>query len=313
MFAGISYSLSFMFQDGLVDGYKYSHIIPTPVYNDHISFSMSVALTIGWFLFLQPAIAARWCRNLLLVSAVLMAAYLHVLAAKTGLVAFYILIAALLLRTVIRSPRTGVVMTLVAVATIAASIVYIPTLRERVGYTMVTFRSLSQGERNGIYSDAGRIISYDLALRSIRTHPWTGVGAGDVFDVMREGYRRHYPEVAEPQQIWPHNQFLIFAMAAGIPCVALFFGWYMTWLSSIRRDREGFFRLTQWLMLLVPLMVDVFLEVQFGVCVFLVFLLLHRLSARSPQATADIHDKLHPRFPPSDRRVSGRIAQPSHL
>jgi O-antigen ligase len=314
MLGGTVFSLSFLFKDGLVEGYKYSHIIPTPVYNDHIAFSLAVALTVGWFLFLLPQIGARWIRIALSLSAVLLAAYLHVLAAKTGLVALYILLAALVIRKTIQAPRTGVVLLLTVGAAIAFSMVYIPTLRERIGYSIVTWRSLNQGERNGIYSDAGRLISYDLALRSVAAHPAAGVGAGDVFEVMKEGYRVRYPDVDEAQQLWPHNQLLVFAMAAGIPCALLFAIWYGSLLGGIRRNRNGFFQLTQWLMLLVPLMVDAFLEVQFGVAVFLMFLLLQRLTARrSAMDGISAHDELHPHLPLADRGVSGRSTQPAHI
>ncbi len=314
MLGGAAYSLSFLVQEGQLEGYKYAHVIPTPVYNDHIAFSLAVALSIGWFLYLLPMTLPRWCRVFLAGSSLLLAAYLHILAAKTGLLALYILVAALLVRNLIRAPRTGVVLLLTAGAAVAVSIVYIPTLRERVGYSLVTWRSLNQGERNGIYSDAGRLISYDLALRSIASHPWTGVGAGDVFDVMKAGYKEHYPEVAEAQQLWPHNQLLVLAMAAGIPCAALFLLWYGMLLYGIRRNREGFYLLTQWLMLWVPLMVDAFLEVQFGVGVFLMFLLLQRLTSEAgAQALIGTHDELHPHLSIADRGVSGRSAQPAHI
>jgi O-antigen ligase len=173
-------------------------------------------------------------------------------------------------------------MLLIIVFGIAAAFTFLPTLRERAGYTMVTWRSYLIGERNGIYSDMGRIISYDIAAKSIVSHPLIGVGAGDVMDEMKAGYAKWYPEVPEAAQLWPHNQFLTCALAIGIPGAILFALWIIAPLRRVKRNRAGFYFILIWLMLLVPLMVDVFLEVQFGVAVFLIFLLWQRQTLIHP-------------------------------
>jgi O-antigen ligase len=165
---------------------------------------------------------------------------------------------------------------LLLVGSIFLAFLTIPTLRERLGYSYVTWRSYRAGERHGVYSDAGRIFSYDLAIRSIAHHPIAGVGAGDVLHEMRDGYAQWYPQVSPEQQLWPHNQWLTCAMAAGIPAAIFFTLWLFAPLRRIKRNRAGFFFLLVWVMLLVPLLVDVFLEVQFGVAVFLIFLLWQR-------------------------------------
>ena len=59
--AGCLYSLSFFLRDSgdLIHGYKYSQILPTPFYNDHIAFSTTVALTIAWALYYLPFMPQR--------------------------------------------------------------------------------------------------------------------------------------------------------------------------------------------------------------------------------------------------------------
>jgi len=276
--AGAAYSTSFLWiaSDDLVTSYKYAHVLPTPVYDDHISFSALVAVTIAWSLFYAPALPRGAQRNLLYLSSFLLAVYLHVLAAKTGLLALYILLMGLVVYQIRRSVKTGLILLVLVMATAGAAYTLFPTLRERIGYSVVTWRSYVTGERTGIYSDAGRLISYDLAIKSIVRHPLTGVGAGDVFTEMKAGYAKWYPEVPEAQQLWPHNQFLTAAMAAGIPAAVLFLLWILAPLRLVKRNRAGFYFVVVWLMLLVPLMVDSFLEVQFGVAVYLMFLLWQR-------------------------------------
>ena len=284
MCIGAIYSLSFLWRmpADLIDAYKYAHVIPTPVYNDHIAFSSLVALTIAWAIFYRPYLNKGWPRWLLTGLAVFLAIYLHVLAAKTGLISLYIFLAGLVVYNIRRSPAKGLIMLLIIVFGIAAAFTFLPTLRERAGYTMVTWRSYIMGERNGIYSDMGRIISYDIAAKSIVSHPLIGVGAGDVMDEMKAGYAKWYPEVPEAAQLWPHNQFLTCALAIGIPGAILFALWIIAPLRRVKRNRAGFYFILIWLMLLVPLMVDVFLEVQFGVAVFLIFLLWQRQTLIHP-------------------------------
>jgi O-antigen ligase len=237
---------------------------------------------VAWAVFYRPYLERGWQQWVLLGLAFFLGVYLHVLAAKTGLISLYILLAGLAVYNIRRSPRKGVLMLLAMIVGVAAAFTFLPTLRERAGYSWVTWRSYIRGERSGIYSDMGRLFSYDIAGRSIAAHPVLGVGAGDVMEEMKEGYVKWYPQVPEAAQLWPHNQFLTCAMAVGIPAAIFFVLWITAPLRLVRRNREGFYFILVWLMLLVPLMVDVFLEVQFGVAVFLIFLLWQRQTLIHP-------------------------------
>ena len=94
MCTGAAYSMSFLWRDSsaLIEGYKFAQVLPTPFYNDHIAFSSGVALTIAWAVFYFPSIGGRAARIILAVLIFFLALYLHVLAAKTGLIALYILL-----------------------------------------------------------------------------------------------------------------------------------------------------------------------------------------------------------------------------
>lgn len=276
MLAGALFSISFLWRDAgdIIEGYKYAHVLRTPMYNDHIAFSTAVAASIAWIAYFLPSISQRAERMALAVLAMLLAIYLHVLAAKTGLIAFYIFVFGLIIFLARKNLRQAALLFVLAAGCFALAYIALPTFRERIGYSYVTWRSYRMGERHGMYSDAGRLISYNIAAHSITAHPLGGVGAGDVLHEMKDGYARRYPQVPEAQQLWPHNQWLTCAMAAGIPAALLFTIWLVAPLRRIRRNREGAFFLMTWAMLLVPLMVDPFLEVQFGVAVFLIFLLV---------------------------------------
>ena len=289
MCAGALFSLYFLWHSpgDIIEQYQYAHLLRTPVYNDHIAFSTLVAMSIAWLAFYMPQMPRGRQRWLFTGAGIFLAVYLHVLAAKTGLAALYILAAGLAARQLRANLRRGLLCVVLLVAAAVFAFTFLPTLRARAGYSFVTWRSYIMGERHGIYSDAGRIFSYDIALRAIAAHPAAGVGAGDVLLVMAEGYAKWYPQVPRAQQLWPHNQWLTCAMAAGIPAAILFTLWIAAPLRRVRRTRGGFFFTLTWGMLLVPLLVDPFLEVQFGVAVYLIFLLWQRKTMLGSDAQAN--------------------------
>lgn len=292
MTAGAIYSLSHFFTDpvALIDSYKYAQILPTPFYNDHIAFSAAVAASIVWMLCYFPQLPAGISRWLFGICIGFLIAYLHILAAKTGLLALYLFLFVWIIRQIIRRPARGFAFAAAILTLIVAAAVFVPTLRERIGYSIVTWRSMAMGERGGIYSDASRIISYDLAMRSIAKHPFIGVGIGDVFDEMKRGYSSHYPEVAEAQMLWPHNQYLTTAMGIGIPGMLLLLCWQVAALRRLK-GRDGFYFGAVWLMLLVPLFVDPFFEVQIGVAVYLIYLLWQRKAMKDAALAESQHER----------------------
>ena len=134
----------------------------------------------------------------------------------------------------------------------------------------------------------GRLISYRLAVDIIKAHPFNGVGAGDMQQEMEKGYMAKYPQVPAEYRLIPHNQFLIVCLGCGIPALVLFSVWAFFPATWGRGAKGRFFLLVTWLSLLLALMVEPMLEVQFGVFVFLFFLLWqrHTLTIAPPPAVA---------------------------
>jgi len=278
MASGVCFSLSFLLRDtaALIESYKYSKILRTPVYGDHITFSTAIAVCVAWCFYILPVWHSRLGKGVVLFTAVFFILYLHILAAKTGLVALYLFFALYLFRFLLTSWKRGLLAIVLSIAGFVAIYRAVPTFRERINYTRYTYERFFDGHREGHYSDMGRIISYELSWKLIKEHPLLGVGAGDMMDEMSRKYEQYYPAINDDEKLIPHNQFLTIALAAGIPAMLAFIIWIMVPLGSVKRNREGFFFVALWLMLLVQLFTDPSLEVQFGVFVYLFFLLLQR-------------------------------------
>ena len=258
----------------VVDDYVVSHLLRTPAEDDHILFSLSITLFIAWCVYVFPQLSKGFVRWVIGITVVLLSVYLHVLAARTGLFLWYLFVVAWAIYISIKKSKwigISIIASLLVFSTLA--ITYIPTFKMRIGYMSYMMMVYKQGEMTANYSDMGRWISYDVAVKAIARHPLMGVGAGDMMDTMKAGYDKLYPGTKDEQVLLPHNQFLTVALACGIPTALLFAIWVFMPLTWLKRDREGFFFYIAWQILFIQLMIDPVLEIQYGVFVYLFFLL----------------------------------------
>lgn len=274
--AGTGYSSYFFIKSSAyyVNQYGYSGVLPTPVENDHICFSLAISLFVTWSVYFFPYIKSMGWRWFMGITIGLLSVYLHLLSAKSGLLAWYVFIVCWILYMVLKKNKwigLGMIILFATFSILAWK--YIPTFRQRMGYVQYTYQMYKQGERTGNYSDMGRIISDDIAVKLIKEHPIKGVGAGDILEEMGNGYDRWYPQVKEEQRLFPHNQFLSSAVGCGIPSLIVLIVLVFYPMFYIKKNRQGFFAFVVSCMLLIPLLVEPFLEIQFGVFVYLFFLL----------------------------------------
>ncbi len=273
------YSASFLasnFND-LIYGYKVSKVLPTLAENDHIRFSLCILLTIIWCAYFWPRLEGKIMKGFVAITMVVLSVYLHVLAARTGLMLWYLFIIAYTVFYVSRRNKAlAIAVFIVLIVMALVAIEYVPTLRNRVGYFNYMYILFRQGEISAIYSDMNRMISYEISSRVIAAHPLAGVGLGDMMTAMAKGYDKYYPGTDNDLKILPHNQFLVMGLAVGIPALLLFVTWVFAPLRYVRRNRDSFFFAMVWLVLLLPLLVEPMLEIQFGVFVYLFFLLWQR-------------------------------------
>ena len=277
LLGGIAYSLSFLAKDPdlYIAQYGYSHLLPTPCEQDHIRFSLAIVLSMIWCVYSWPQLQSRVVRWVVGISMAIMVVYLHILAAKVGIGAVYLFFVCWGIYIAIARRRWAGLLVIVAIPVVVLlSIKFIPTFDMRQQYLHYSWVMLEQKDKSGNYGDINRMYSYKIALRLIKQHPMGGVGAGDIMAEMKNGYAQWHPQVDEKSVLIPHNQFLVVALACGIPAMLLFAAWVFFPLVWLRRNRQSFFFFVVWLILLVELMIEPVLEIQNGVFVYLFFLLL---------------------------------------
>jgi len=292
LLSGVGYSLSFLVRDyhKYLLEYRYSVLLPTPCSKDHVRFSIAIALFFIWCVYIWryfEAGAMKWGITIILVIFII---YLHILAAKSGLVALYLFLAAWgIYISFVRKKLYGLMLLIAIPVFLLFAAKFIPTFSERKDYISYAWTMLKEGDRSGKYGDIGRLMSYKLAIHLIGEHPWAGVGAGDMMNEMKKGYDQFYPQVEDKARLLPHNQFLIIGLGCGIPAMLLFALWAFYPLTWLRKNRQSFFFFIVWLVLLMQLLIEPVLEVQFGVFVYFFFLLWFRqqLPENAPKIIAD--------------------------
>ncbi len=285
LLSGVAFSLSFFIKDAahIAEQYGRSFTFRTPAYDCHICFSAFVAAMVFW-IGAQGRQLARAARLLAGFSALVFIGYLHLLAAKTGLVMLYgagvLLIGRELYRR--RFRRVGLFMVAMSLL-LTVAWTTMPTFRARVGYFRWSVQEYQSGRTAAHYSDPGRIYSYRVAWGLIRESPWVGYGAGDLTAAMEAGYERWFGEIAPENRLVPHNQFLASGVAVGLPATAVLLLWWLALPAAAWRKPHRFYNMGIWILVSVLLFVDPAFEVQFGMAVFLFFLYWFRnLNAPKP-------------------------------
>ncbi len=142
------------------------------------------------------------------------AIYFHVLAAKTGLLGFYLVSFIALLKYGKRKYVLPGGIALLCIPLIAWAL--IPSFRNRVKFVIWDYQNYSRGNYTEGLSDAPRILSFKAGADIVKKHPLIGTGAGDVLHDTEEWYAANADYLKPYERLLPSNEILCYASAAGI-------------------------------------------------------------------------------------------------
>ncbi len=255
--------------------YRLGKVMPTPVM--HIRFSLMVAFSaaIGWYLY-NRGFAFRYPaeRFWMLGAALFLVFYLHLLAVRSGLLALYGMALYFFIEEVIRRRRyrVAVIAVLVFGASLLVSYHFIPTLKNKVDYTLYNIRLFRANSNLEELSDSYRLGSIEAGIQLGNRHFFTGVGIGDLKDESDRYFEAHYPALAG-KDLLPHNQYVLVYAAMGIVGL-LYFVWATAsplFVSSAHRDPLF---VAFHILIFLSFMVEHTIEAQLGTAFYLLFLLM---------------------------------------
>jgi len=265
---GVLWSLSHFLLDVnvYIENYSKGQILPTPIH--HIRFSIMVAISIAMSIYLMMG-KLRF-KEKYFVSAVIvfMSIYLHILAVRSGLLTFYVLIICTVFYHLLKNRNIKLMIGLVAGTGLAIflSTQYIPTVKKKIGYTKYSLELFAKNENIRELSDSRRLGSIAAGLYLAKENPIIGVGYGDLMDETNNYLRNTYPELVD-LELLPHNQYVLTLTTAGIIGLFLFllFTIYPIFYLGGYKD---FLLVSSQLMMFASFMVEHTIESQIGVALY---------------------------------------------
>ncbi|NUO01308.1 MAG: O-antigen ligase family protein [Saprospiraceae bacterium] len=199
--------------------YRLGQVLPTPGMHIHFSLMTAFSVAIAWELIRQGfhwrnARVERGIQAGLLVFLVI---FLHILAVRSGLVVLYLMLLYLLAHFILTGKRyrTGLAIVLLMAVGLVLAYEYVPTLRNKVDYTLYNLHMIRGKTNLSELSDSYRVANVEAGIAIGNAHPWTGVGIGDIRDETEAYLLKHYPELAGPGYM-PQSQYVLTYAATGI-------------------------------------------------------------------------------------------------
>lgn len=256
--------------------YLVAKLIPTVLEDDHVRFSWLIVLTI---ILLVRIAFEEWLTLQKVVKFLYLGLlfwfvfYLHLLAAKTGLVCFYsaILFFGIFLMKEKKYRLKILVAGFVIIITAASSYFLLTTLRNRIQYVQYEYSIYSKGEFVSGSNDGARVLSWKAGISIFKQNILLGTGFGDIPKSIKNWHQKNYPTSQLYEQFLPLNEWLVYASASGIFGFLIFSGGIFWLMILIWKTKDVFLKMS-FLISLIPLLIDDSLEGQFGVFIFSFFI-----------------------------------------
>jgi len=259
------------------EAYLRAQTIKTPLGNDHVRFSLLVSIAILTAVFLSVQNQKKSTRGVVVglwLAALLLVIYLHVLAARTGLICVYV--AALItitwfLTKLKNSWRYAWVFVLIIAIPFVSWFAF-PTFKNRISYVRYDLSSIRDSVYRTGSNDGNRLVSIKAGWKLQNQRPLAGVGFGDIETETRKWYLANYPQMADTDRILPSSEWMIYGAGAGWPGFMLFSIIMIIPFFSRARVANICWVLLN-ISLLLSYLFDIGLEVQYGVFVHAFMLL----------------------------------------
>jgi O-antigen ligase len=250
---------------------------PVPILANinHIYYSivLSFAIFSGLYVFVRKELTERW-RWLNSLMLILNLVFLHTIAARTGLFAFYASVFVFILYNGIRSKKFGItaLACLLLFSAVFVSVRYVPVLNNRYQKSLEDINAYRTGSDINHYSISMRLEYWEKSLKVFTKSPIIGVGLADVKLEMKRLFEKENSILIPENRKGPHNQYLEVLAGMGIIGFAMliFILTYMLFLAIKQRNDLLLLFLT---IFLFSFLVESALERQSGISFFVLFAL----------------------------------------
>lgn len=269
VFSGTAWSMVVYLQNANVfnAGYLQANSIVTPLENDRIRFSLLVSLAA--LLAGRMALQKKKFAYLRLTLLVWFAVFLHILSVRTGLLAFYIMLFAggVFLLYSKSGFRKGLPLLFLLLLMPFVAYYSLPSFQNRVKFFVYEYDFFKHAAYVPASNDAVRVASWKTGTILLKKNIVAGVGFGDIAAEMDNAYEIVYPGIKKTDKILPANEWLMYGLGCGIAGLLIFT--FVSLLPFFIKTREAFLWKLSAVVFAFSFFVDVGLEVQFGVFIYL--------------------------------------------
>lgn len=199
--------------------YGQGRSLPTFMDNDHVRYGIFLNSGLLFLLTIDQLKASLRNRLIILLTAIII-----FMAVRTAWVSlFIILIGGAFLKFNGYFIRKLLV---VLIPAFAIAYFFIPTVRQKINYTIYDSRQINNSTEAIKYSDGTRRIVNYAAWKAITEDKQTGKGWLAVVFVVEKSFRKHFPQ-HQPQFGFPFNQWLFWYIGGGIIGVIGFTVWLL--------------------------------------------------------------------------------------
>ena len=267
--AGCCWSLWQYFQNihSIHEQYLRAKLIPTPLENDHVRYSLIVTIAIICLAVLMQAYILPKKRFIPVVLLVLLIVYLHILSARTGLISLYIFLVLALFYMVFKHNKTRlfIVLPILILAMPVAAWFLFPTFQNRIRYNLYDLSNIRENKYTPGANDGNRVLSLKAGWNVLDQHPF-GVGA-DVVKKTYDWYDINVPQMPPGEKLFPSSEPLMYAGFAGwIGLVLFFITMVLPFFEPV--EKNYFFWVVLNFIMAFSFLFDIGLEAQFGVFVY---------------------------------------------
>lgn len=278
VFAGSLYSTGYylLHFDHVNELYKHSDVMETPT--NHVRYSLMVAFAIiVGFRYYRAGVYwfGNWERKILLIITAWLFIFLHILAVRSGLVAFYAVVGLGLAFDFFfrKQYKRSVLLGLSLGIALVAAFYTLPTFYNKFYLTIADVESVSEAKNAHDYSIAGRVYSYKVAMAVFKDNPVLGVGVGNMDSELAKKYGTMFPEILDRGHLLPHNQFLYTLTAFGVVGFLIFMiGFYYSFFRFLTIFEPLF--LLHYIIITLSFLFETTLETQVGLTYSIIFILL---------------------------------------
>lgn len=203
--------------------YLRAKMIRTPLEDDHVRFSWLVTGCFILCLLLAEKARQKTAKGFLLFLCLFFVIYLHILAARTGILSLYLFLVIYGGHALIRIKNHSRSFLLLCCLIMLPLLAYIalPTFRARLRYNVYDFSFAKRSQYLPGSSDGARTMSLKAGWQVLKQNPF-GVGAGDVMHEADKWYAVAVPQVLATDKFYPSSEWLMYGAFAGWPGVLLF-------------------------------------------------------------------------------------------